>query len=54
VAKDEGKGVQYYKTEADQGHAKAEFKLALCYENGIGVSKDEGKAVKCLHYKMAA
>ena len=54
MAKNAGKAVQYYKTAADQGYAKAEFNLALCYENGISVSKDEGKAVKCLYYKMAA
>jgi len=31
---------------AEQGHASAQCNLALCYENGTGVEKDEQKAVE--------
>jgi TPR repeat protein len=37
---------------ADQGHADAQFKLAICYQCGIGATKDEREAVKW--YRLAA
>jgi len=37
---------------AEQGHASAQFNLALCYVDGTGVVKDLAKAVK--YYQMSA
>ena len=44
--------VKYYRIAADQGHMRAQFNLALCYEKGEGVAKDYKEAVK--YYKLAA
>ena len=44
--------VQWYRKAALQGHAKAQFNLALCYENGQGVKQDYAEAGKL--YQMAA
>ena len=40
------------KKDAEQGDAHAQFKLAICYENGDGVKRDLGKA-KELYEKAA-
>ena len=40
------------KKDATAGDVLAQVNLALCYEIGIGIIKDEGKAVQ--YYKMAA
>ena len=47
VENGERKAVKY-----KQGEANAQFNLAVCYEDGIGVEKDEQKAVEW--YKKAA
>src|SRR6185312_11104668 len=41
---DLGQAVQWYKKAAEQGHANAQFNLAVCYDNGTGVEKDKQKA----------
>jgi TPR repeat protein len=46
VAKDEQQAVKYYQMAADQGHARAQCNLGVCYANGKGVAKDEQQAVK--------
>ena len=38
--------------EASEGEATAQYNLGFCYKMGIGVAKDEGKAMQ--YYKMAA
>src|SRR6185437_7681246 len=43
---------ELYHRAAEQGHASAQYNLAVCYYNGTGVEKDEQKAVEC--YKKAA
>jgi TPR repeat protein len=37
---------RWYRKAADQGHAKAQFNLALMYENGEGVPRDYGAAAR--------
>jgi uncharacterized protein len=36
---------QEFRTAAEQGHADSQFNVALMYEKGIGVAKDEKEAV---------
>ena len=43
--------VLYYRA-AEQGDVDAQYNLAVCYENGTGVERDEQKAVEW--YKKAA
>ena len=47
-----GKAVKYYKLASDQGHAKAQFALGRCYEEGSGVKRNTQEAVK--YYELAA
>jgi uncharacterized protein len=44
--------IEQYQKAADQGDANAQYNLALCYEDGIGVEKDDKKAVEL--YQKAA
>ena len=44
--------VKWYRLSAEQGDAVAQYNLALCYENGDGVSKDIVEARRC--YQKAA
>lgn len=41
-----------YKESADQGYARAQANLGLCFENGIGVKVDEALAID--YYRLAA
>ena len=41
-----------YKARAEQGDAEAQFNLGFCYDDGRGVEKDYGEAVKW--YRKAA
>ncbi len=41
-----------YKAKAEQGDAEAQFNLGFCYDDGRGVRKDYGEAVKW--YRKAA
>jgi TPR repeat protein len=43
---------QEYKTGAERGDAEAQFNLGFCYDDGRGVKKDYGEAVKW--YRKAA
>ena len=52
VAKNETEAVKWYRQAADQGLAKAQFNLALKYENGLGVAKDDAMAAQL--YQTAA
>jgi hypothetical protein len=44
VAKDSIEALKWYRKAADQGYAKAQYNLGLCYANGDGVRRDEIEA----------
>ena len=46
------KVVELFQKAAEQGHARAQFNLASCYKNGIGVKKDVKRAIEL--YQKAA
>ena len=46
MAKDEKEAVKWYTKAADQGLARGQCNLGVCYDNGTGVAKDEKEAVK--------
>lgn len=46
------KAVEYFQKAAEQGHAKAQHNLRVCYKNGYGVPKNYSEAEKW--YKKAA
>lgn len=49
VAKDNEKLAQWYRRSADNGYAKAQYKLAVGYALGLaGVEQDDAEAVKWL------
>lgn len=39
----------WYGKAADQGNAIAQYKLGICYYNGIGVNKNKEKAMELVH-----
>jgi TPR repeat protein len=43
---------QWWKRAADQGHARAQCSLGICYANGDGVVKDDTRAAQL--YQLAA
>ena len=40
------KAVKWYRAAAEQGYARAQLNLGVCYENGTGVEKDAKEALK--------
>jgi len=52
VGEDNDKAFKYFLPSAEQGFAKSQLSLGVCYENGYGVSKDKYKAVEW--YRKAA
>jgi hypothetical protein len=44
--------VEYYLQSAEQGYAKAQYKMGLCYYNGEGVEQSDAEAVKW--FRLAA
>ena len=40
MPQDYAQAVKWYRKAADQGHAKAQYNLALMYANGYGVPQD--------------
>jgi TPR repeat protein len=42
----DAEAVKLYRKAAEQGHAKAQYNLALMYYNGEGVAKDDAAAVE--------
>jgi len=44
VSKDAKQAVAWLRKSADQGCAKAQHDLGVCYENGFGVPRDETEA----------
>ena len=41
--------VKWYRKAAEQGNANAQKNLGVCYEKGLGVSKDQAEADKWFH-----
>jgi TPR repeat protein len=52
VARYEREAVKWFRLAADQGHAEAQCRLAICYRDGSGVKKDQREAVKW--FRLAA
>ena len=44
--KDSEKAVKWYKLSSEQGHPRAQNNLAMCYENGNGVTQSYSEAIK--------
>jgi hypothetical protein len=44
IPKDDAKAVLWFTKAAMQGHAGAQYNLALCYDRGLGVAVDRHKA----------
>lgn len=49
----EAEAARWYRKAAEQGYAKGQYWLGVCYENGFGLTKDEAEAVQ-LYRKAAA
>lgn len=52
VERDFHRAVEYYRVSADQGYTLAQFKLALCFHQGLGVQKDAVQAYR--YFRKAA
>jgi TPR repeat protein len=52
VSQDYVEAMKWYRLAADQGYAKAQYKLGVMYQNGEGVSQDYAEAMKW--YRLAA
>lgn len=51
-SKEFSKAVVWFLKAAQDGHGKAQFYLAACYDNGLGIEQNLGEAMKW--YKLAA
>ena len=52
VPEDDAEAVRWYRMAAEQGHAGAQYNLAVMYALGRGVPEDDAEAVRW--YRMAA
>ena len=52
VPKDAAEAARWFRLAAEQGHADAQFYLAVLYNTGMGVLKDAAEAVRW--YRLAA
>ncbi len=52
VPQDEVEAAKWYRLAAEQGYAKAQFKLGVLYDFGKGVAADDAEAVRW--YRLAA
>lgn len=52
LEKDEEKAMARYTKAAVQGHSKAQYQLGLCFERGVGTTREPAEAAKW--YKLAA
>ena len=52
ITKNDSEAIKWYKKSAEQGIAKAQFNMGLCYYNGWGIAKNYSEAVKW--FKKAA
>ncbi len=48
LAQDQAEAMKWFHKAVGQNHAKAQFRLAECYEQGIGVAKNSVESVKWL------
>jgi len=46
------KAAEYYRMAADQGHARAQCYLGVCFRDGDGEAQDDAEAVR--FFKLAA
>ncbi|MEG2728313.1 MAG: tetratricopeptide repeat protein, partial [Mucinivorans sp.] len=46
VTQDYTEAAKWYRLAAEQGYAKAQYNLGLCYNKGHGVTQDYTEAVK--------
>jgi len=53
VQKDPQRAAMYFRQAAEQGEPRAQFRLALCYANGIGESRNVIQAYKWLRIALA-
>ena len=53
MAKDASEAVKWFRKAAEQGSAKAQCNLGVCYANGEGVTKDYVEAYKWLSLASA-
>ena len=54
ISADAERAVGYLEDAAEKGDASAQYNLATCYENGIGVKEDLDKAVELLKLSAEA
>jgi TPR repeat protein len=54
VSQDNALAVHWYLKAAEQGHAEAQYNLAVMYETGSGVPMDLVQACKWMNLSMAA
>ena len=52
LPQDAAEAVKWYRKAADQGYAKAQYNLGVCYTQGTGGPQDSAEAVKW--YRNAA
>ena len=48
IAQDKAEAVKWYGKAAEQGDARAQCNLGVCYDNGEGIAQDKTEAVKWL------
>jgi TPR repeat protein len=48
VAQDFAEAAEWFRKAAEQGHVTAQYNLAVCYWDGLGVTKDHSEVVKWL------
>lgn len=48
IAQDKAEAVKWYRKAAEQGDARAQCNLGVCYDNGEGIAQDKTEAVKWL------
>ena len=54
VTKDAAEAVKWFRKAAEQGDAKAQYNLGLCYGHGDGIAKDPVEAYMWLSVAAAA
>ena len=52
MPQDDAEAVRWYHLAAEQGHATAQYNLAVAYDTGRGVPQDDAEAVRW--YRLAA
>jgi TPR repeat protein len=50
---DDAKAILWFRKAAEQGHAKSQFDLEVCYQFGYGTPKDYSEAYKWVNLSAA-